>query len=343
MLSIGIVKDLAILLLSSIALIYSGLIVVKSLVKLSYKMHVKEYVLSFILLAFSTSIPELFVGITSALQKKPLLSLGNIIGANIMDVTFVAGIGVIIARKIKMKNKMVKSTSIYMVGIVSLMILLALIGNQLSRLDGVILIAVFFLYMSKLYSQKTETKPLGKKTEKKVLEEDHMEDNRKLVVIYRKIRDETWFNIFLFLIGISIVFLSAKLVTNSALNIANDLSLPILLIGMIIVSVGTTLPEIVLEARISLAKRWNMSFGDPMGSVVVNSSLVLGIVSLINPIIIDSMLFIFGAMFLIASTTILAIMMNTKKEITWKDGLMLLLIYFIFLIVQLDLKTILSI
>ncbi len=343
MLSIGMIKDFIILLLSSIALIYSGLIVVKSLVKLSYKMHVKEYVLSFILLALSTSIPELFVGITSALQKNPLLSLGNILGASIMDVTFVAGIGAIIARKIKMKNKMIKSTSIYMVGIVSLMILLALIGNQLSRIDGVILIAVFFFYMGKLYRQKTETKPLGKKTEKKVLEEDGMKDNRKLVRFYKRIRDETWFNIILFIIGMTIVFLSAWLVTNSAVNIANDLSLPILLIGMIIVSVGTTLPELVIEARISLAKRWNMSFGDPMGSVVVNSSLILGIVSLISPIMIDSILFVFGAMFLIASTVILAIMMNTKKEITWKDGLVLLLVYFIFLIVQLNLKSILSI
>ncbi|MEK6862304.1 MAG: sodium:calcium antiporter [Nanoarchaeota archaeon] len=343
MLSVGIVEDIIIFLLSLITLIYSGLLVVKSLVKLSYKMHVKEYILSFILLGLSTSIPELFVGITSALQKKPLLSLGNIIGASIMDVTFVSAIGAIIARRIPLKNKMVKSTSIYMVGIVSLMVILALIGNQLSRIDGVILIAVFFFYMSKLYKQKTETKPLGKKTEKKVLEEDHEGDHRKLIVFYKKIRDEVWFNFILFIIGISVVFLSAKLVTNSAVGIANDFSLPVLLVGMIIVSVGTTLPELVLEARISLAKRWNMSFGDLMGSVVVNSSLILGIVSLISPIMIDSILFIFGAMFLIVSTAILAIMMNTKKEITWKDGLILLLVYFIFLIVQLNLRFISSI
>lgn len=343
MLSFGMIKDLTTLLLSSIALIYSGLLVVKSLVKLSYKLHVKEYILSFVLLAFSTSIPELFVGITSALQNNQVLSLGNVIGANIMDVTFVSAIGAIIARRIPLKNKLVRGTSIYMVGIASLMVILALIGNQLSRIDGVILIAVFLLYMHRLYKQKTETKPLGKKTEKKVLQENHAGDHRKFMVFYKRIRDETWFNVVLFIVGISIVFLSAKLVTNSAVGMANDLSLPILLMGMIIVSVGTTLPELVLEARISLARRWNMSFGDPMGSVVVNSSLILGIVSLINPIMIDSTLFLFGAVFLIVSTIILALMISTKKEITWKDGLILLLVYFIFLIVQLNMKAISSI
>ncbi len=342
MVGVMFVKDLAILIISSVALIYSGLLVVRSLIKISYKMHVREYILSFVLLAMSTSIPELFVGITSALNKTPVLSLGNIIGANIMDVTFVIGVAAIVARRFPINTGLVRSTSIYAVGIAAVPIILALIGDGLSRIDGVILIIIFFVYMNRVLKQRKGLKSyLSIKEEKEVLEEvKNSKEDSKLRRVYLRIKDEISFNFVLFVIGMALVFLSANFVTRSATGLAQDLGLSQLLIGMIIVSIGTTLPELVLEARIVIARRRDMAFGDPLGSVVVNSTFILGLVAFISPFSISSYSFYTGAMFLIAATSLLAIMLNTRKMLTWKDGVLMIIFYLIFIITQFSIKAI---
>lgn len=339
MVNVVFLKDLAVLILSSIVLIYSGIVVVRSLVKLSYRLHVKEYILAFVLLAFSTSIPELFVGITSALNKSSILSLGNVIGANIMDVTFVIGVAAIIARRFPFRKKLVRSTSIYAVGIAAMPVALAAFGNELSRIDGIILIAVFFLYMWKMVKERKEEK---KKLKGKEALEDgtKLKDAKGIKRIYFKIKNKLYFNIIMFVIGIALVFFSADYVTKAAINIAYELNLPRLLIGMILVAIGTTLPELVLEARIALTKMRDMAFGDPLGSVVINSTFIIGLVSLIYPIKIESIYFYTGGLFMIAATSLIAIMLNIKKELTWKDGILLLIVYMVFLIVQLSVKAV---
>ena len=334
---IELVKEVAILLIASIALIYSGLLVVKALVRISYKLRIKEYILTFVLLAFSTSIPELFVGITSALNKNPSLSLGNIIGANILDSTFVIAIALIIARNFKVSGNLARSTSIYAVGMASFPVLLGPIGGELSRIDGGLLMLSFFIYMGTvLKKSKVRKQAIEKKDEKALGDGSNMVDGGKIKKAYLRIKDELFFNVFLFILGMIAVFFSAKYVTSSAIDISNTLGLPSILVGMIIVSIGTTLPELMLEIRIAIAKIRGMAFGDPIGSIVVNSTFILGLVALIQPIETSSREFFLGSMFTIAATSILAILLNTKKQLTWKHGLMLLLLYFIFLIIQLN-------
>jgi len=120
-------------------LILSGYLLVKTLSKIAVFLKLSEFIIAFIIMAFATSIPELFVGISSAISKNPALSLGNVIGSNIVDLTFIIGIAVVLARGITI-NKEVRKDSLYMFLIALIPIILMLIGNGLSRIDGVILV-----------------------------------------------------------------------------------------------------------------------------------------------------------------------------------------------------------
>ena len=98
-------------------------------------------------MAFSTSIPELFVGINSAISRNPVLSLGNVIGSNIADLTIIIGIAALLGKGIKVKNPFIKKDSLLMFLIALVPILLIIFDQNLSRIDGFILISIFIGYM----------------------------------------------------------------------------------------------------------------------------------------------------------------------------------------------------
>jgi len=97
--------DVIVFLVSCVVLVFAGSWLVKSLSKIAYFLHMSEFVIGFMIMAFSTSIPELFVGVTSAMAKNSALALGTVIGANIIDLTIVIGVAVILARGIKIPSK----------------------------------------------------------------------------------------------------------------------------------------------------------------------------------------------------------------------------------------------
>jgi cation:H+ antiporter len=131
-----------------VVMIKSGEWVVKSLSKIASLLKMKEFVIGFILMALSTTMPELFVGITSGINKNASLALGTVLGSNIVNVTLVIGIAAILGRGMKVSLKTVKTDMRYMLAIAAVPVILMLDG-QLSRLDGIMLLGVFLFYMGK--------------------------------------------------------------------------------------------------------------------------------------------------------------------------------------------------
>ena len=145
--------NLAIFIAALIVLVISGSMLVRSLSKIAAFLHVSEYVIGFIILAFATSLPELFVGISSAINKTPSIVVGNVIGANIANLTYIIGIPVLLAKGIRIQSRKTKKDSLWMIALALLPLLLMIIGSKISRLDGAILIAAFLLYARKLIKE----------------------------------------------------------------------------------------------------------------------------------------------------------------------------------------------
>src|SRR3989344_4188863 len=151
--------NLLIFLAACIVLALSGRWLVKLLVNISKFLNLRGFIVASVIMAFSTSIPELFVGINSALLKTPIISLGNVIGSNIVDITLVIGIAALLARG-KLKYKDSKTNIDLLFILAALPLILMGFGNELSRLDGFVLIAVFGLYTYSLIKKGGSNKEL---------------------------------------------------------------------------------------------------------------------------------------------------------------------------------------
>jgi cation:H+ antiporter len=308
-----ITTDLLFFSLACVFLAFSGHFVVKSLIKIARYYGLREFVVGFILVAITTSIPELFVGIISALSNISALSFGDIIGANIVDLTVVVGATALLGKRIKIENEIEKKDVFYTFFIALLPILLFL-DHNLSRIDGIILLVAFLLYIFRLIIQRKHFRKIVS---------DHVSKS-----LLRK-------ELILFVISVIVLLLSARFIVQFAVSLASELSLHPILIGLVIVSIGTTLPELLFETNSVLKGFSGMAVGDLLGSVVANSSLVLGVVSIIQPIEAYFVSFAIGAGFLIVSLSAFIVFARTEHEITWKEGLILLIFYILFVITSL--------
>ena len=314
----ALVFDLAIFISSCIVLVFAGGLLVRSLSKLASFLRISEFILAFILMAISTSIPELFVGISSALQGNPALALGTVIGSNIADLTLVAGIAALLGRGLKLKSKRIMSDAYWMIALAALPIVLMWVGNSLSRIDGIVLLAIVLLYIFRLLRHR-------KKYSAKFADSV----NRWAVLGY----------FVLFCASFPLLYFTAKYVVASGSALAFDLSLPALFVGLFFIALGTSLPELVFESRAVLAGSGDMALGDLIGSVIMNSTLVLGVVAIIMPISANIFLFFTSSFFMLLMCLLFAVFLETGKGITWKEGLVLLFMYVLFLIVELNLKS----
>jgi len=250
--------------LSGLVLTISGIYLVKSLSKIAKFLGISEFSAAFIIMAFATSIPELLVGVNSALSGSPALSLGNIIGANIIDLTLIAGIIIILSKDIKIRSSRIIGKDIYlMLAAVTLIILLFAIGKSLSQMDGVILLCFFAIHTYSVFKRRRRyTKKIknGKSGIKKF-----------------------WW-LLIFILALVGLFISSGFVVKSASGIAIDLKLPEIMIGLFLLSIATTLPELVFGVSAANSKHKEMAVGNMIGTIIANSTLILGLVSIIHPI-----------------------------------------------------------
>ena len=306
------------LFLSIMALIASGYFLIKSITKLAGYLKISEFVTGFIILAVGTSLPELFVGISSALNKSTSISLGNVIGANIADMTLVIGIPILLSRGFKIKSDKTKKDALITVALAVLPLILMYIGSQLSKIDGIILITVFFLYSYYLLAQKKEFT-------KKYKEEKF---KRYYLIVYTLV----------FLVALFFLIESSDFTVKYAKSLSEDLLVPKILIGLFLIAIGTTLPELVVGINAVFSGYTEISIGNVLGSVVANSTLILGITSLIYPITANFLFFITSGFYMILVCFIFATFVGSSKKLYWQEGISLVMLYVFFVIFELYVK-----
>ena len=293
----------------------SSIWAVKSVRKISSFLKLGEFVTGFLILAIATSLPELFVSINAAMMKNSELALGNVIGSNIADIAFVLAIVILLSRGIKVKSRTVRNDSFYMLLLAALPIIL-LINGSLSRIDGVILLVAFAFYVYKMLKQR-------RKFEKKV----------------NQVTGTEMFNsTALFIVAIALVIISANLLVKYGINISKDLSLPPIIIGLFLIALGTSLPELVLGIRAIKAGYEGLSLGNIIGSVAVNSTLVLGVAAVISPITPHYSIFLSSGLLMLGICLLFMAFIQSGQKLSIKEGVILLMCYIFFIIIELGFK-----
>jgi len=310
-----------IFLIACVILAKSGALLVKSLKKLALYFHLSEFTIAFILVGIVTSLPELFVGITSALGKASNLSLGNAIGSNIVDLTLIIGLTVVLTRGIRVRSSIAGKDTLYM-SIIALLPFLFILNGHLSRIEGGILVGVFLLYLLRLFYRKKE------------FERSVFSQIKNVSVKIRNRSKPLISNLLFSVLGLFLLILSAWLIVKTSSILALALNIPLVLVGLLIVSIGTSLPELAFGIKAGFSGHKEMIIGNLFGSVIANSCLVLGVTSLIYPITLTNVnLFLITAFFMLISVMLFATFIRSKEKLSSLEGILLIAIYVIFIIV----------
>ena len=305
---------------SCIILLWSGKLLVEGLIRIARFLKWKEFVVAFFVMAFAGSVPNLFVGINSALYKIPELSFGDVVGGNVIDLTLAVALAVLISKAfIPAKGQLIQTSSIFTIAVAILPIVLILDGT-LGRGDGILLIFAFMFYVFWLFSKKERFKKVYKEEEKDT-------------IIGFKLFIKSLTTVVLSLV---LLLVAAEGIVRSASFFAQNWNLSLPLIGILIVGLGNALPEIHFAVISAKKGETGMILGNLMGSIMVPATLVLGIVALICPIeIINFSSFAVARFFLILSALFFFFCVRTDSKITKKEALFLLGIYIVFVFCEL--------
>jgi len=251
------------------------------------------------------------VGIVSALDKNPALSYGNVLGSNIADLTIILAIPIFIGGAINTKQ-IVKNKDLFFTVFFGLLPLILIFDGALSQMDGVILILSYVFYLILVLRRSS--------TIENILE--HFNQTNVL-------RDSL-----IFLSSVLILLGSAGLLVKIAENISYIAKVPLILVGLIVTALGTSLPELAFGLKAVKTHHKGEVLGNIVGSVVANSTLVLGVTSLIYPVKRDINVGLSSAGFLLATLFLFMIFSLTQKTIKKLEATLLLALYFVFVLVE---------
>ena len=286
------------------------------------KFGISNLAIGLTVVAFGTSAPELLVSVTSSIKGYNDAAFGNIIGSNNFNLLFILGIAGLIYPLIVQRNTVKYEVPISLLAAGVLFILVndqMLFGsdtNFLGRLDAVVLLVFFGLFLLYVYrSMKTTS--------------DFVEDNS--IKIYK-----TPIAILMIVGGLVGLVFGAEIVVNNALFIAKSYGLSEKLIGLTILAAGTSLPELATSCVAAYKKNTDIAIGNVIGSNIFNIFFILGITGLIRPLPYSTAMN-FDLYILLGSTVALMIFMftlNTRKLDRWEAALMLMgyVVYTVFLI-----------
>ena len=282
---------------------------------LALQFGIRPIIVGMTVVAFGTSMPEFVFNLAATLKGSNDLGLGNIVGSNIANIALVLGVSAMI-HPIKIDKSLVKFEYPFVLGTSVLFYLLALDG-VIGMIDGIILTIVFIGFI--IYMIKNGAIP-----EEQLLAElpDTSEKKSALRLSLYTI------------LGLSLLILGAKFMVESAVDIARALHISELVIGLTIIAIGTSLPELAASIMSTIKKEADISLGNVLGSNIFNILFVIGILSIFLPTMSEgetTMMVHFPAMLIV--TLLLFPLLKFKSEISRLDGFFFLILYVAYLVI----------
>jgi len=278
---------------------------IKHLAIFSQVFKIGQFETTAVIMSIATTLPEILVSMSASLSKVSSLALGNAVGSNVVNLSLVIGITAVAGRSLHFKGNVAIKNKFLPVAY-TLIPFLLLWDGELTRVDGMVLILIYIIYAFGLLKKPTEE------------EEKKKEVNAgKVSMLVLKIG---------FWVGI--MLLASQAIVYLAKQVAIDFDLPILFVGLFVVAVGTSLPEMVFNVKAVGKRRISMSMGNIVGACVSNSTLVIGLSAVINPIIIENYYQIaLPGLEYVFIASLLLFFVHSKHRLDWWEGLILTILF----------------
>lgn len=297
--------------LGSIMLYYGSELLINNSKVLANKINVPPIIIGITVLAVGTSLPELFISIKAAFQNHGNLVVGNIIGSNISNICLVLGL-VLIFFEFQIKNIINAKLSFIYLSIVSVIFYYFIYSGQLNLVNGIVLLVCFVVYIYVIiqyFSYKSE-----------VANSDVYEPTIKLL--------------FLISIGAILLSLGSNLFLDGAVGIAIKIGVNNSIIGLTLVALGTSIPELFVSINSAIKKEFDFVIGNVIGSNIINIVLVGGVTSLLNLLVFTEDDFKIFNHLSLSLSFILIFLFLEKRLINRFLGAIFIIIYLIFLYIN---------
>jgi cation:H+ antiporter len=322
----SLILPLIVLAIGLVLLVWSSDIFIDGAASTAIHMNISPLIIGVVVLGFGTSAPEILVAILASVDNSPSLAIGNVVGSNIANIGLVLGVTAMVS-PIVIKSSLLKR-EFPMLLVISLIGILLMLDKDLDITDGFILLTLLLIVMTwmiRANKNMAPTDPLAKETV------DELEDMPKFS------RGKSWFYL---LAGLIVLMISAKMMVWGAVEVAVYFKVPEMIIGLTIVAIGTSLPE--LAAAITAARKGeaDLMIGNILGSNLFNLLAVMSMPALLAPSIIENTTLLLDYPIMLALTLamlLVALPRKGKAVITKVEGFILLMsfiAYMVFLYVR---------
>ncbi len=270
------------------------------------KFGIPQLIVGLTIVAMGTSAPEAGVSITATLDGNVGVAVGNVVGSNILNILIILGLtGLITSVAIQKSTLFVEIP--YMLAITAVLYVMGLTGNTISRLEGLILWVLFIAYLVYLFIQARKGKT------------ENTTENRSI-----------WKLLILAIFGGVIVVWGSNITVDSATAIAEAIGLSERVIGLTIVALGTSLPELVTSVTAARKGNADIAIGNIVGSNIFNILFILGTSALVKPLLFEN-IFLIDTIIAVAAGVLLWISTIRSKKLTRPWGVVMLLAYVVYL------------
>lgn len=301
-----------------VLLLIGGDTMVRGAVALAKKLGIPTLIVSLTVVAFGTSAPELLIAVQSALDGVPELALGNVIGSNTANVLLVLGVPALICG-LGCTDVSSKANYLYLIGVTVFSI--AIFYTQpLFIWQGVLLLSVLALVLFTSYRAAQTSR------EKRAELEGEVDDTQI----------ETWKMIAFLAAGLVSLPLGAKFLVDGAVNISTAFGVPEAIIGLTLVALGTSLPELATTVMAAIRREGDVAFGNVLGSNMFNLLAIVGVASFFGPLPVDAKFFQLDLWIMLVTTLLLApfVMLRWYMNKLW--GIFFIVCYITYMVVLLS-------
>jgi len=346
----GIGSEFLILGIALAVLIKGSDFFVDSSSKLAKYFGVSDFIIGLTVVALGTSLPELASSIAATLSNNTGLVIGNIVGSNIANIGLVLGLSAIVV-VLEIKKNMFRRDGLFLI-IITILFLLFSLDKLISRIEGVVLYTLFLFYISYLFKFQPSKGKFGFK--KYFLNFNHKffkkfirPNTYKELILggfkfigpdrkYLSVEEERFFTIFknvsLLILGGFAIYYGAKYVVPASVNIAHYFKVPQDIVGLILLAVGTSLPELFVSISSLKKGLSNIMIGNILGSNIANLLFIGGLTAIIHPLTINTISLVYTIPFMVLITFMLISFIRAHWILRMFHGLILLIIYILFII-----------
>lgn len=307
--------DILMLIVGLFVLILGGDALVRGASSIALRLHMTPLVVGLTIVAFGTSAPELLISVTAALTDSPDIAMGNVVGSNICNLALVLGITLIIG-PVKVQKDSIRIDWPVTMGS-SILLYLLVKDLRLAWIEGIAFVVILAIYSVFII----------RKSRKKLMADKQMEAQLELELPTSQPSSSPWKDVGLILLGSLALFFGASWFVDGAKELASFLGVSQRVIGITVIALGTSLPEMVTAIVASFKRETDLAIGNLLGSNIFNVLSILGISSIIHEISVNPVIIEVDMIWMLAITFLILPLMLIRRKMGVFEGVILLGIY----------------